>query len=83
MTVPELVRRSGSSTGATYRVVEFLEQEGMIERAPRGPITGVEWRRLLERWSEDYSFQRDNAVSATAGTLLVPSPSMRTFRISS
>jgi len=64
VTVPELVRRSGASTGATYRVVEFLEQEGMIERAPRGPITGVAWRRLLERWSEDYSFQRSNAVSA-------------------
>ncbi|MGH3905767.1 MAG: type IV toxin-antitoxin system AbiEi family antitoxin [Pseudonocardiaceae bacterium] len=64
MTVPELVQRSRASTGATYRVVEFLEQEGMIERVPRGPITGVEWRRMLERWSEDYSFQRSNAVSA-------------------
>lgn len=28
VTVPELVRRSGASTGATYRVVEFLEREG-------------------------------------------------------
>jgi hypothetical protein len=64
VTVPELVRRSGASTGATYRVVEFLEREGMIERAPRGPITTVEWRRLLELWSEDYSFQGSNAVSA-------------------
>ncbi len=45
VTVPELVRRSGASTGATYRVVEFLEREGMIERAPRGPNTGVEWHR--------------------------------------
>lgn len=64
VTVPELVRRSGASTGATYRVVEFLAQEGMIERTPRGPITGVEWRRLLEQWSEDYSFQHSNAVSS-------------------
>lgn len=62
--VPELVRRSGASTGATYRVVEFLSQEGLIERAPRGTITTVKWRRLLERWSEDYSFQRSNAVGA-------------------
>lgn len=64
ITVPELVRRSGASTGATYRVVEFLEQERLIERVPRGPITAVKWRDLLERWSEDYSFQRSNAVSA-------------------
>ncbi|MGH3599274.1 MAG: hypothetical protein ACRDQH_03175, partial [Pseudonocardiaceae bacterium] len=64
ITVPELVRRSGTSTGATYRVVEFLEQEGLIERVPRGPITAVKWRHLLERWSEDYSFQRSNAVGS-------------------
>lgn len=67
-TVPELVRRSGASTGATYRVVEFLEREALIERTPRGPITDVLWRRLLERWSEDYGFQRDNTV----GTYLQP-----------
>ena len=64
VTVPELVRRSGASTGATYRVVEFLEREGLIEQVPRAPIIGVEWRRLVERWSEDYSFQRSNVVSA-------------------
>jgi hypothetical protein len=68
MTVPELVRRSGASTGATYRVVEFLEQETLVDRDPRGPITNVEWRRLLERWSEDYGFQRSNKI----GTYLYP-----------
>jgi len=62
VSVPELVRRSGASTGATYRVVEFLEREALIERTPRGPIRTVEWRRLLERWSEDYGFQRSNVV---------------------
>jgi hypothetical protein len=62
LTVPELVRRSGTSTGATYRVVEFLEQEALIERQPRGQITTVDWRALLERWSEDYGFQQSNTV---------------------
>lgn len=64
VSVPELVRRSGASTGATYRVVEFLERETLIERDPRGPITIVQWRRLLERWSEDYGFQHNNVVHA-------------------
>lgn len=62
LTVPELASRSGASLGATYRVVEFLEQEALIERRPRGPIISTDWRRLLERWSEDYGFQRSNAV---------------------
>jgi hypothetical protein len=64
MTVPELVRRSAASTGATYRVVEFLEREALVDRDPRGPITNVAWRRLLERWSQDYGFQRSNTVGA-------------------
>jgi len=56
MTVPELVERSGASTGVTYRVVEFLEEEALLQREPRGPITDVAWRRLIERWSEDFGF---------------------------
>jgi hypothetical protein len=63
VTASELVRRSGASTGATYRAVEFLEGEGLIQRAPRGLIERVEWRRLLERWSRDYGFQQSNTVS--------------------
>jgi len=62
MTVPKLVTRSGASTGATYRVVEFLEQEALISREAKGPIRAVEWRRILERWSRDYGFQRSNTV---------------------
>ncbi|MGH3767485.1 MAG: hypothetical protein ACRDTX_20425 [Pseudonocardiaceae bacterium] len=61
--VPELVRRSGASTGATYRVVEFLEREALIERQARGRVVAVQWRRVLERWSEDYEFQRSNATN--------------------
>ncbi|WP_405429413.1 hypothetical protein [Micromonospora sp. NBC_00617] len=64
MSVPDLVRLSGASTGATYRVVEFLEREALVTRVRGGPITHVEWRRILERWSEDYGFQRSNSVSA-------------------
>lgn len=62
VTVPELVGRAGASTGATYRVVEFLQQEALIERAPRGPIVNVQWRQLLERWAQDYGFHESNAT---------------------
>lgn len=62
MSMSDLIHRSGASTGAAYRVVEFLEQETLIERAPRGPIDIIHWRRLLLRWSKDYGFQRSNAI---------------------
>jgi len=68
VTVRELVRRSNASTGATYRAIEFLEREGLLERDARGPIYHVQWRRLIERWSEDYGFQRNNAI----GTYVYP-----------
>lgn len=60
--VPELIVRSGASTGATYRVVDFLEQEDLITREERGPITYVAWRRLIERWSQDYGFDRADVL---------------------
>ena len=63
MPVTVLVKRSGASTGATYRVLDFLEQEALVIRGTRGVIAQVRWRQLLERWSEDYGFQQDNVVS--------------------
>jgi hypothetical protein len=60
--VPQLVHASGASTGATYRVVDFLAEEGLLERQKRGPIRHVEWRRLLLRWSDDYGFDRADVV---------------------
>ncbi len=64
MSVPALVARSGASVGATYRVVEFLEQEALIDREPRGPIRTIEWRRIVERWGQDYGFQKSNTVGS-------------------
>lgn len=68
MTVPELAKRSGASAGATYRMVELLESEAYIEREERKAITRVDWRSILERWSQDYEFARTNPTA----TLLEP-----------
>lgn len=62
--VPELAELAGASTGAAYRVVEFLEEQRFLQRAERGPITSVEWRAVLERWSSDYGFAQSNTVAA-------------------
>ncbi len=61
--VPELAKRSGASTGATYRVVEFLEEEALLQRRRYGPVSDVRWRTVLQRWSEDYGFARSNSVT--------------------
>jgi hypothetical protein len=63
-TVPELVARSRASTGATYRVVKFLEEEELLERQHRGAITTVRWRLIIERWSQDYGFLRRDVVQS-------------------
>lgn len=61
-TVPALATRAAASIGATYRVVDFLEGEGLLRRKPYGPISEVQWRPLLERWSHDYGFAASNTV---------------------
>lgn len=63
-TARELVARSGASTGAVYRVLDFLDGEALLTRGPRGTIDTVRWRPLLEAWSRDYSFQRDSEVAS-------------------
>jgi hypothetical protein len=62
MSVPELVDLSGASTGATYRVVDYLEEQALLERSPRGPIEEVSRSGLIRRWSKDYGFLESNVV---------------------
>jgi len=62
-TMRELVKRSKASTGATYRVVEFLEREGMVSRGADGRVTVSDWSQLLRQWSDDYGFFRTNQVT--------------------
>jgi len=62
-TIRNLVDVARTSTGATYRVIEFLEREGMATRDESGRINVPDWAHLLRRWSEDYGFVRDNRVN--------------------
>jgi hypothetical protein len=62
--VPGLVQRSGASSGVTYRVVEFLEREGILRREPGVGVVEVDWRQLIERWSREYGFALSPSTTA-------------------
>jgi hypothetical protein len=61
-TVERLVRLSDTSLGSVARVFALLDREGLIERKPHGPVTGVKWSDLIRRWAEDYAFARSNTT---------------------
>lgn len=65
--VTDLISVSGVSTGAAYRVVEFLETQGLAERPNRGIVSVPDWRRVLRRWSQDYAFIGNSRVSRWIG----------------
>ncbi|GAA1983338.1 type IV toxin-antitoxin system AbiEi family antitoxin [Microbacterium pumilum] len=58
----DLVEASRASTGATYRVIEFLDEEGLVERI-NSRVVARDWQSILRRWSADYSFTRTNQTS--------------------
>ena len=59
----ELAKRAGVDPGYASRVVDFLDRGALVTRTPRGPVTIVDWRALLNRWSQEYSpFRRQSAT---------------------
>jgi hypothetical protein len=69
--LPKLIKVIGSSNGVTYRVVEYLEKQGLLVRDEvetnkrvTSKITKVDWQGLLEAWAKDYSFNEYNAVTS-------------------
>ncbi|MDR3658497.1 MAG: hypothetical protein P4L48_23460 [Mycobacterium sp.] len=58
----DLVGASGASTGATYRVLEFLQDEGLVQKTGTDYVL-TDWPKLLRQWSRDYSFVRNNRTS--------------------
>lgn len=66
-TVRELVGVSGSSTGAAYRVLEYLEREDLVVKEGKR-YRGTDWERLLRAWSAD------SPVQATTRTMAFIDP---------
>jgi MarR family len=61
--VRELAGRAGIDPGYASRVLALLEKEDLIRRERRGPVTDVDWRDLLRRWTEDYSLFGSNRTA--------------------
>lgn len=60
--VLDLADRAGASAAMASRVVALLEADAIVTREKRGAVTGVDWKALLERWCEEYSFARSNRI---------------------
>jgi hypothetical protein len=62
-TVRELVAASSVSTGAAYRVLEYLEREDLVVKGDKR-YRVTDWERLLRAWSSDAAFQSTTRVVA-------------------
>jgi len=61
--VRELIEASGASSGATYRVLDYLQREDLIvKNDDRYYVT--DWERLLRAWSADAAYKDTTRVLA-------------------
>ncbi len=59
----ELATMTRNAPASVSRVADLLEREAIIQRdGPRGPISEVDWERLLRRWALDYDFGEANEL---------------------
>lgn len=61
--VRELATAVGTDPGYTSRVVSALEEERLVSRSRRGPITDVDWPALLSQLTTSYSVLDSNKAS--------------------
>lgn len=69
-TAGDLAAVLGVDDGYVSRMLQVLADELVIERAPRGPVTAVEWEPLLRKITSTYTLLDANTTStwiATAG----------------
>lgn len=55
LSISELIKLSGASTGATYRVRDYLTEEGLLEQLPDATYRAPDWQKLLRGWAADYT----------------------------
>jgi hypothetical protein len=60
--VRDLAEKADVPLGSLSRTIDLLDREGLIERADRGPITDVDWQRVIRRWAKDYETATSNQV---------------------
>lgn len=60
--VRELVEAAGVSTGSAYRVIQFIEEEGLITKQG-AHVRLPDWVPLLRRWSREYGFVSSSRVT--------------------
>lgn len=60
----QLVEASKTSTGSAYRVIEYLNGEGLATRDENGSVRVPDWAQVLRRWSLSYSFMGSNSTSS-------------------
>lgn len=61
--ITQVSRFARIPVASVYRVISFLEPEGLVYREPRGPIEEVDWAGLIQRWSRDYSLTGSNRTA--------------------
>ena len=70
--ITKLIEAAGTSTGATYRVVAYLETEGLAERDESGAVRVDDWKRLLLQWSNEYSLVKNSRVTRWIASRGIP-----------
>ncbi len=68
----ELIEVSGASSGATYRVVEYMERAGLAERGDDGRLRVAIWHRLLKAWSSDYGLVANSRTTRWIASRGIP-----------
>jgi hypothetical protein len=56
----ELSAATGLAPGYLSRLLDTLDREALIERAPRGPVESVDVAGLLRRWADSYDVFKTN-----------------------
>lgn len=69
--LPMISKMSDSSSGVTYRTVDYLDRQNLIEleKVFTGTretlkIISVKWLDIIEAWSKEYSFMQSNSVKS-------------------